>query len=686
MAGFSEIKITFSQDLVIGAKFGFQSISHSSISGIFPQITPYNYFFKWVNLRSSNGEVSIGNPTSIPGERAAINFIEAFNLDYLAFVSTTTRNANEVIIRIQNIYGYTDFLWSQIISSFDYINNVFVTSLVNDPSINVVIKNSTSDFVFSSIVFSASETPCKTIIVTATTSQLANNILQPNQVIGNFYNPIILEVVRGVDFTLEIENLIYGIIRELIIVPTVLNINNFNIGILNTPNGSSILITNQNTSDLILEYSLDGITWQLNNSFSGLPDANYTLHVRDNYGCSFTKLFSVSADASYNPFFYISKSNSLRFAKRVDFNTNYKNDENTLSCEVECDLVYKEVQLFQSNDVVQTQFKSNYTLNIAKVVKSDLSEITIPVIKKTQNLNQKDKRDAIISANGINTYVHFTAGNVYDYATNAVTGTYALNGSLPVWAKVGNYININGSWNLIEDILFDENLNSDVIVFYGIYLQPTANVIVSCIFNIEEYEVYEFSIDMVNYIDQNIRVKIICSHNLFLDLIHLSEQINVKVKQLNTAEIKYKNETNTDVFYSTGIQPLIRQTINFINAINEQSSEKYKTDTNVVLLNADIYEGDEYIFEPVTKELMRKIIRALSHETIFIDNVGYVKNDAVEVEGPLGETNLYTIKCKMLKNGNVYNSQNSGISTEIYNGGNLNIVGLLDSGGGFVKY
>jgi len=140
------------------------------------------------------------------------------------------------------------------------------------------------------------------------------------------------------------------------------------------------------------------------------------------------------------------------------------------------------------------------------------------------------------------------------------------------------------------------------------------------------------------------------------------------------------------VFYSSNIRHKIRPEVTNVGGINEQDQENYKTDSNIKLINADVYEGDEFIFEPVTKEIMRKLLIALSHETIFINDVGYVKNDNIDVEGPLGESNLYVVKAKMLKNGNVYNSQSLGISSDIYNGSNEEIVGLITTESGFLKY
>jgi hypothetical protein len=57
--------------------------------------------------------------------------------------------------------------------------------------------------------------------------------------------------------------------------------------------------------------------------------------------------------------------------------------------------------------------------------------------KKSNNIGITDKRDAIKYdlGNG-NTGLFFAAGNVYDYATNAITDQYVLNGLLPEWAAL----------------------------------------------------------------------------------------------------------------------------------------------------------------------------------------------------------------------------------------------------------
>ena len=78
---------------------------------------------------------------------------------------------------------------------------------------------------------------------------------------------------------------------------------------------------------------------------------------------------------------------------------------------------------------------------------------------------------------------------------------------------------------------------------------------------------------------------------------------------------------------------------------------------------------------------MRKIVQALNHPEIFIDDVGYVKNG--EIDAPhVRQTNLYKIIATMIKKGNVYTTtpQVGTVITE------LDFPPLVSDGGKFIKY
>jgi hypothetical protein len=266
----------------------------------------------------------------------------------------------------------------------------------------------------------------------------------------------------------------------------------------------------------------------------------------------------------------------------------------------------------------------------------------------------------------------------------AVNGYHALNGLLPEWGLIGNYVNINSAWFIIENIIFDETKNADVLVINQIYMGSETSIVIGCIYNAFEYEVYEFEIDMSVYLDQNIRVKILNEDPNFQTLEHVSEEINVAVRQEDTLDIHYWNTTNNDVFYETGIRHRIRMPYYKIEGQPDEDSSIHKTDATAILLSAQLYEGDKFIFEPTTKELWRKLMAALSHKFVFINGVQYVKNGDFETDGPLEDSNLYVLKVNMTKAGTVYNSDGSTFG--MGNSSQVEIPGLLEGDNGFLSY
>lgn len=664
------LKITFNEDLEISEGISFD-VLNNMFSGF-----PSNIFENWVDLRTGANQVTQGLPTLVPGETSAVNYLQAFNIDWInSFGFTVWRESNVVFLKLP----------------FDYL--VFDNYTSDNINVDFEILSSDEDLFISTVEFSEADTnPCANIKVGITTNLVADEVTSPTVLIGNTDNPIIFELPRNQD-------VIFNLIRNdgptsyevnrVVTLPSFLVFESSNLSILNTPNGANVT-ANVVSNLLTLEYSLDGTIWQTDNAFDSLADGDYTFYVRDQYGCEKSVTFTVTATGIYLPFFYISKSNSIRLANRVTWGDsgNYKNDENTLSCEVGVKNAFKQIQLFQTADVITTQFKSNYTTNTVKVIKADFSEVLVPVVQKSNNIGLTDSRDArMYNLGDGKTGVYFTSGNIYDFNTGMDTGEdYALNGTLPYWAKAGNFIKILTSWYLIESIIFDEMKNSDVIVFSNIYTGSDVEIIAGSKYNKFDYEIYEFTIDMLDYMDQDIRVSIGLTDPNFEEINLISELINVKVRQPNTVEINYWNDDNTDVFYSTGIRHKIRVLLDKKLGVSEDENELLKTDSTAVTLSSQLYELDQFIFEPLTKELWRKLLIALSCKNVIIDQVGYAKTESgFDSEGPMEKSNLYVLKAKMIKTSGSFKSTSDGNSEFDY--GSVAIPGLIDIGNdGFIKY
>lgn len=664
---YSEITITFNIDIPSGVVLGFG-------------YGPAGYMYTWVPTRYAANQVSVGSGTGLPGEVSAINFASAFNLDKnTGGIYEVSQLNNTVTIKAKSP--------TVVFQGFGTSEPTYISAVIDNYGGTV--------YELESLVFEEATTnpKCSHFKVTIETNELTDSVSGTVNITDNEDNPFSFELLRGQSFSIVLsdgngQNI--NINRTALQVPQSLNVGNFDITVTNSPNGGVVTILPLiDYSNQIIEYSLDNTTWIDEGQFTGLFEGDYTLYVRDNFGCSFEYDFTITQENIERlPYFKLPKSNSIRFANRVNWGVcaNYKNDDNTLSCESEVLEPWKHTILFQSCDVITTQFRSNYAENLVKVIKEDGTEDSIIVNQMTQNMNVKDKRDArkYNIGNG-RTGVYFISGNTYDYDTDVVNGTYALNGLLPYWGNVGNIMTLDGNFFQIMDVLFDENVNSDVLVLNTPYTGSDTSVIVSALYNIENYEEYEFTIDFFNYLNQNVRVRINSNDDEFINLVQLSEEINTKIEQEDTLEIRYKNTINTDLNFSRGLECKMRIPFTRIDAADENESETNRTDSTVIQIGASFYEADRFTFEPLVKQIMRQLQIALSHDTVTIRGVGYVKNDTFEVEGALGNTNLYVVTATMLRTGSAFNSR-TGQSESVFAGENEEIVGLIESEIGYVKY
>lgn len=614
---------------------------------------------------------------------------------YIGYVSNNYKNGfnldhnTSALFTVTAVNGPFNSGTGTVVITANYPNANFV---VNGSTAGATVITDNQPFVSNFSIDNVSFAPATTdqsqkVKVNVTASALATKIVSPFVLDRNTDNPFSFDWQRGQNISLVVENSSGIQAKQSVILPALLNVLNFSAQINNSPNGATVVIENTFSNGLILQYSLDNVTFQSSNSFNGLDTGNYTLYIIDQFGGVISNDFSVSEFGIYTPYFYISKTNSIRFANRISWGdaANYKNDENTLGAEVDVQLAYSGCQRFKSANVITTQFKSNYTSNSVKVIREDLSEVIVPVVKMTNNIGLKDNRDAIkYNLGDGKTGIYFLSGNRYNYDTNAILEPYSLNGLLPEWASVGSYIQIGTSWFLIEEIIYDDQKEADVMVILNTYAGIDISIVVGAIYNDFNYEVYEFTIDMVNYLNQTIQVEFENSDDRFETISQLSEKIDIAVNFDKNLEIYYWNDDNTDIFYSTGVRHFINVELTKQEGVSEEESDTHKTDTTAILLSAQLYELDKFIFEPVSKEIWRKLMIALSHKNVFINGVQYVKNGNFESEGPLDKSNLYVLKAMMLKTGIVYNADSA--TGADFNTGSIEIPGLIQTEIGFLRY
>jgi hypothetical protein len=456
-------------------------------------------------------------------------------------------------------------------------------------------------------------------------------------------------------------------------VPSVLLKANVSATYTNSPSGATVTINTVGNNFLLqLEYSLDGTTFQTSNTFPGLLEGDYDFYVRDQFGCQVDNPITIPAfiDGGVGqriPYSDLpSKSLSIRYFKYIDFSnsTEYKNDENTQSDELpytQNARLYN--QLFKNSDTdIRTQLKTNYTNIVATVVDEELVEHDIEVTKVVNYSDLKDRRDAIIyhidNANSQVGLYFSGVDNIYDYFSGAVIGSLDLNGALPLWGLVGNFVFVNNAWFEISSVIFDESVSSYVLVIRTTYVGIPSVVEVSTIYNLEPYNIHEFDINFSQFSNQKVQVNITQTDTdtSFPDVVYLSEIIEVAESYDDTVSIEYYNDKNTDIFYATGIKNKINMPIEFFSGgiLGETTTER--TDINTFLIDAEGYENDMIAFKLMPKQMMRKVIQSLSHKFVFLNGVQYVKEESPEVTAIIG-TNLYRVNAEMTKSNAVYTSR-----------------------------
>lgn len=672
MDTYSEIEITFIADLVD------ETISFDS--GDLAQ-SPATLTETWVPTRKEAGQVTQGTPTATAGERSAINFVAAFEADYNVLKTYT-------IERVLNVVT---------IKSNDTIHDFGNFSISANPSkVSHSITNSSYvPFTIDSIAFGTAtgqeDTHVKVILTTSETCDRISGTFDIEN--SGSANPFEFNVPRGASFLLVAElDSPAETDSQTVQPPTRLDENVVEVTAVYVPSGSTVTV-DVDSSGLSLEYSINGTDWQSSNVFTNVLEGTYTFYVRDSYGSQTSLAADVTTQGIATSFFSISKSNSIRFKNVVVWGdaANYKNDENTLASEVETPIVRPETQLFQSADIITTQFKSNYPTNAVSIIEEGVPSLH-PVVKRTNYMGRKDLRSGLVFNLGDGTGrsgVWFNFGTLYDYDTQSSESSYTLNGRLPEYAQPGNYIRVGslttGTWHVIQDILYIEDRNIEVMVISESTPRPPdvdEEEFIGAIYDLHNYEVYEFTIDFVGYLNKCVQVQIVSSGGSLPSVTMLSEPISVRVRHEKTLEIRYSNKHNTDLVYAWGLENKIRIPLEKVEGQFKDEPDVYETDTSVNLLADQIYEKDYFEFRPISKELMRKVILALSHTDVFLDGVKYVK-DTIEEPIPLGETNMYTLGAVMTKAKNVYNSDSGAIE---FNDGNLEIPALIPTGTGYVKY
>ncbi len=685
----SQIQITFSLDNAIA--LNFVEFELYSFGGT-PTFQLYREEFEDTYFRSEAGKIPTQQitPTSNPGEATAQAFVTYWNLDYNASNSF-------LISRIVNVVTIEKIVEEGFICKRGWRN--FSTNIPT--GVTSVITNCTENQqgIVDVIISSKPTLSCDSVRISIETDELAETIKQNGIEIitGNTNNPYVGSLARNIATRYELigatgsvfypeTNIAELYIREL-------NETDIDINVIPSIAGATVtFIISQLQSEnpiLTYEYSLDGVTYQSSNIFTGQTDGSYTVYIKDNFNCVKTKDYEVTASGTRNPYLFISQANSLIFAENenVDDCTIFRNDNNSLANQSLSDVVYCAENVYKPCDIITSQFKSNYDNPQAYIRFEDgSSDQPLTLTKKTLNLNKFQYLDAYYytySPSEIGIY--FLSGNTYD-ETGLANGTFNLNGNLPDFAVIGQIITIDvlGTFS-IKDIVFDSTIQRKVIVIDYVFLGLPVPTRVKSIFDILPFEVYEFSIDWSVYGVGIYDVLIINEDSINGTVEHLSENIGVQETIDKHLAIRYYNENNRDIFYKFGIENFVRIPFLRIEGITVQSDKINITDLTSNLVDSSVTNGNKFYFDAVSKKVMRQLVIALSCENVFINGIGYIKNGDIEATNIEG-TNLYEISAEMINTNINYTNNRQGQTGYNADYVDFNIPAFIDlDGTGLLK-
>lgn len=572
--------------------------------------------------------------------QTAANYALAFNLDYNASgVFLITVDDEVVTIKVDQ----TD--------AFDgYIKTSSWT-----PTITITSENIDTDLELTDVQYGLDNSdPCNLVKVFLTFNKNVLDLTIP-AVVSTIGGVVDFSYDRGLNYPIE-ANVgvdVFTSSQNLHKTPAKLLAANISTRTTATPSGSTLIASYLASTFLLsLEYSLDGITYQSSNIFGGLPDDDYIIYIKDQYGCSVNKTITISnlviGEEEVPNYFYLSEANPFIFANDNGTGLNSK-----LSFNEGTDVNYSALHIVTDTDAPTVQFKTNLsdvTVDILNCEGDSVKSLT--VVKKTANINYFDKRDAVkytVEERGLKYInIYFEGGNIYDIL-NAITGTYTDTKSVPVGYDQGKFVVFEGNTEIIVKLVYNQTFSRFEIqtsLISGVDILPT-NIQISTYYNIQDYDVYEATTDFTT-LDGYYQIKINAKKEDLTEFAnYLSESILVSIESDLPKHhlVEYSGTRNSDLLFSRGLRNIIRVPYDITPTIEMTGEiETYQTDTKLVSIETRNYDNRFFNFgageNPLTTQQIKWLSLILSHDVIFIDEDNYLKKEQGE-SSRLGSSNAY---------------------------------------------
>ena len=658
----AKIEITFTRDVLDNEYISFERTSDLGNATILST-------FKSSGRRTGK-ELPIEIPTATPGEMTAITYERYFNVDHNSSgLMVLTRNVNVIEIEIDINWDFSNF--------------------VTDTGANDIIEQRIPDtfsLTNASLQIHPTE-PCEYVDVEILTSEQAQGYSigrAPIELVST--NPFTVSIPRLQPISILVakpgsESLDVSLLEwnEPNFYFNKIGQDNINIDITVDPfSGATIVVSVDYLNQLTprpnlgtLEYSLDDVNYFPNGLWEGQLAGDYTVYIKDSFGCTVSKEFTVVGGVeSQNPFIEVSERNSVSFSKDEVWDGLqdgiHKNFDNTLALTGFNKFNYDERVVFRDEDKIRIQFKSNYSDHEIHVQGCDGGEVGYnPFVEKmSNNLGLFEGLDCVLHKlpNG-RSGLYFNDGKVYD-ENDVYVADYELFGNLPDSATIGNVVKIEGHGTFtVVDVIYDAEIDKRLMVFDYEYTGNDVVTIMKCYYNLLPFEIYEFDIDfsipIIKPGERVVRLRIQFLDNLYDEVNYYSEYClllqDVDYDPNKYVALNYYGTNNRNVFYLYGLTHFLRAEVEDIKGIIDDNVDVVKGDNSTYLSESVVNKGMNISFSEVTYRVMVKLSLALSSENLFVNGLGYVKKDAISIE-PIENTNLYKVTCELLSTNKNFNT------------------------------
>ena len=599
----SIIKITFNSIPILGDSFSISRLVPSSASDSFVQTFVYS---------SPNvDQTVIGGDTYSSATNLVSSLLNQFPLDYLQVY----RIDNEVYIE-----GLPEDIF--VLNYNTTARDNLVISVIN------ASESETNLSLVSTIYSEASTNKCDTVNLKITTnlhvdSYIINNVETQNSPDG--LNYFTINLPRGFGDVITVKgngNSLY----ITLVAPVKLLLSKFTINTQSAPLGSYIGIFNTQSSGLSLSYSLNNTAvWQSSSSFKDVAPGVGVIKVKDGLGCEIEIPYeSIAYDSSVSglgDFFVISDSMPIRFKRNVEWDSeeDIKNDSNSLSYEDDLSKNYNHTYSFLPKNLLRMQFLSNHEINnvsIKQECNKSALPVAVPVTMVKKFIDLKIKIECSIykapNKNG-NLGIYFTSGNILDYDTSAIIEGYVYNESIPSFCSIGQLVDVSGiGLRMITDIIYDSKINKEVAILDSIYSGPTVNSVVSIVYDENNFNVYEFEVDMSLYVNNSFYLDINVGNEEEIKYNYISEGISVFEELPGYIELEWDYENCQDVI---SVVPFLGVGYHLVDSKSQDT--KASLETNDVYTGAQVVDFSNYSIikvklDPLPHAICRQLLKSLS--------------------------------------------------------------------------